>query len=389
MNEALGKHIALFLPSLRGGGAERVMVNLAWGFAERGLQVDLVLAKADGPYLSEVHPEVRVVDLGARRVLHSLPDLVRYLRRKRPAAMLSTLSHANIIALWARGIASVPVRLVVREANTVGISASNAPALRGRWTPFLMRFFYRWADAVVANSSGVAEDLIRLTRLPAEKLKVIYNPVVTPELFAKAEEPLDHPWFRPGEPPVILGVGRLTKQKDFPTLIRAFALVRKERPVRLMILGEGEGRPKLEALVRELGLKDDVALPGFVDNPYKYMKRAAVFVLSSRWEGLPSVLIEALALGTPVVATDCPSGPAEILEGGKWGRLVPVGEPHFLARAILGTLQDVREPPPEAAWERFSLEEVVTAYLQVLGIAEKVDKVAIHEEKIVAGSRPR
>jgi len=345
------------------------MVNLARGFTKQGLQVDLVLAKAEGPYLSQVPKEVRVVDLGARRALCSLPGLVRYLRRERPQAMLSTLNHANIIALWAKKLARVPTRLVVREANTVSVEATNADTLKGKLMPHLIRIFYPWADAIVANSRGVAEDLMKLTDLPPDKIKVIYNPVVTPELFVKAEEPLDHPWFRPGEPPVILGVGRLTKQKDFPTLIRAFALVRKERPARLMILGEGEERPNLEALVRELGLEEDVALPGFVENPYKYMKRAAVFVLSSRWEGFGNVLVEAMALGTPVVATDCPSGPAEILEGGKWGQLVPVGNETSLARAIILALsKPVNAGELRSRAQLFSVDGVVQLYLDLLGV---------------------
>jgi glycosyltransferase involved in cell wall biosynthesis len=366
-------HIALFLPSLRGGGAEKVMVNLALGFVEQGLKVDLVLAKAEGPYLSRVPEEVRVVDLGARRVLYSLPGLVRYLRRERPQAMLSALNYANIVAIWAKLLARVQTHLVVSERNTLSCSTQNASSVRVKLLPLLIKIFYPYADAVVAVSHGVAEDLITMTGLPMEKVKVIYNPVITPELFVKAEEPLDHPWFRPGEPPVVLGVGRLTKQKDFPTLIRAFALVRKERPARLMILGEGEERPKLETLARELGIEEDFVLPGFVENPYKYMKRASAFVLSSRWEGLPAVLIEALALGVPVISTNCPSGPAEILEHGKWGCLVPVGEPHLLARAILEILQnDVRIPSHKTAWERFSKENAVIAYLQVLGIIENL-----------------
>lgn len=347
------------------------MVTLARGFAARGMKVDLVLARAEGPYLAEVPPEVRVVALKTRRVLYSLPGLVCYLRRERPVAMLSTLSHANIIALWARQIARVPMCLVVREATTVGISASNAPMLRGRWMPLLMRLFYRWADSVVAVSQGVAEDLIKNIKVPPEKVYVIYNPVVTPELLGKAEEPVEHPWFAPGEPPVILGCGRLTEAKDFPTLIRAFALVRKETPCRLVILGEGEERPKLEALVRELGLEEGVDLPGFVENPYKYMKRAQVFVLSSRWEGLPSTLIQALALGVPVVSTDCPSGPAEILEGGKWGQLVPVGDQRALAYAILASLSEARGLDSSKGREylvdsKFGLNRVVSQYLGVL-----------------------
>jgi len=362
-----GSKVALFLPSLRGGGAERVMVNLARGFAERGLAVDLVLARAEGPYLAEVPSSVRAVDLGARRVLYALPGLLRYLRRERPHAMLSALNHANVVAIWAWLLSGVETRLVVSEHSTLSRSTENASSLRRRFIPLLIKRFYPRTDAVVTVSRGVAEDLVAQTRLPAEKVKVIYNPVVTPELFAKAEEPLDHPWFRPGEPPVIVGVGRLTAAKDFPTLLRAFALVRQDRPARLVILGEGEDRPELETLVRELGVERDVALPGFVDNPYKYMKRAAVFVLSSQWEGFGMVLVEAMALGTPVVSTDCPSGPAEILEGGKWGRLVPVGKPGQLAGAIMAVLKGERcDPSPRVS--SFSIEAITDEYIQLLGV---------------------
>jgi len=362
--------IALFVPSLRGGGAEKVMVNLARGFVDRGLQVDLVLAKAEGPYLSRVPREVRLVDLGAQRVLYSLPGLVRYLRRERPQAMLSALNHANIVAIWARFLSRAKTCLVVTEHSTLSLSTENTSSVRAKFMPVLSKTFYPYADAVVAVSRGVAEDLVASTGLPPDKVKFIYNPVITPELFVKAEEPLNHPWFRPGEPPVILGVGRLTRAKDFPTLIRAFALMRKERLARLMILGEGEERPILEALVRDLGLEEDVELPGFVENPYPFIKRAAIFVLSSRWEGLGNVLVEALALGTPVVATDCPNGPREILEDGRWGRLAPVGDNAALAEAILEALEDGRAPEgaPQRMVERFGLDAVVEQYLDVLGL---------------------
>lgn len=316
---------ALFFHGLLGGGVERVMVNLARGFLDRGVEVDMVLGKAEGPYLPQVPRGVRIVDLGVTRMHRALPGLVRYLRQEHPQALLSALDHSNVVALWARALARVPTRVVVSVHFNTGEVVARAKTLRDRTVRLWTRLFYPWADAVVAVSQGVAEDLITRTRLPREKVRVIYNPVVTPDLFSKAEEPLEHPWFRPGQPPVILGMGRLSQQKGFDILIRAFAQVRALRPSRLLILGEGENRSELERLVRDLKLSSDVSLPGFVPNPYAYMKRAAVFVLSSRWEGLPTVLIEALALGTTVVATDCPSGPAEILEGGHWGRLVPVG----------------------------------------------------------------
>jgi glycosyltransferase involved in cell wall biosynthesis len=232
----------------------------------------------------------------------------------------------------------------------------------------LARWFYPWADAIVTVSQGSADDLVRLG-LSSERIRVIYNPVVTPELFEKAKEPLEHDWFEPGSPPVILGVGRLEKQKDFPTLIRAFAQVRQQRPARLMILGEGQDRPALEALVQELGIEEDVALPGFVANPFAYMARAGVFVLSSLFEGLPTVLIEAIAVGTKVVSTDCESGPAEILENGLYGKLVPVGDSKGIAEAILSTLE---EPANSEAQQRktaeFSLEKAVAQYRQVLHV---------------------
>lgn len=369
MNTQPSKRIAFYMPSLAGGGAQRVFLHLAQGFAERGYEVHLVLARAQGPYLPQVPSCVRVIDLGASRVLTSLPKLIRYLRDTRPQALLSALDHANAVAVCARWIARVPTRVIVTIHSTPSQVVANARTLRAKLLPVWTRFFYRWADAVVAVSQGVADELVRYVGIPAEKVKVIYNPIVTPELFRKAEEPLDHPWFRDGEPPVILGAGRLTKPKDFPTLIRAFALVRQQRPARLMILGEGEERPELERLARELGLGEDVALPGFVSNPYPYMKRAAVFVLSSRWEGLPTVLVEALALGTPVVATDCPNGPREILQGGRWGYLTPIGDSAALAESILGALGRPYGAS-ERVVERFSLTAVLKEYDTLLGSGE-------------------
>ena len=189
---------------------------------------------------------------------------------------------------------------------------------------------------------------------------------MTPDLKEKSEEPLEHPWFKDGEPPVVLAVGRLTDQKAFDVLIRAFSLVRKNRPVRLLILGEGEERPVLEPMIWQLGLEQDVSLMGFVQNPYPYMARASLFVLPSRWEGLPTVLVEALYLGMPIIATDCPGGSREILRGGQFGRLVPVDAPLILAEAIEGSMSDRRSRPPKESWELFNLDFVVDRYVDVL-----------------------
>jgi glycosyltransferase involved in cell wall biosynthesis len=358
--------LAIFLPSLSGGGAERAMLNLAHGLAKCGCAVDLVLAQVKGPYVSEVQDSVRIVDLKAARVLTSLPALARYLRRERPTALLSALDYANVVALWARRLAGTPRRVVVNEQNTISRSARNSARRRQRMVPHLVKHFYPWADYVIGNSQGVAADLSQVTGLPDERIKILYNPVVTPELRAKVRAPLNHPWFEAGQPPVILAVGRLTKQKDFPTLIRALAQVRRTRPARLLILGEGPDRPELEALIRQLGLIDDIAMPGFVENPYAYMSRASLYVLSSRWEGLPTVLIEALYCGPRIIATDCPSGPREILADGRYGSLVPVGDVTALAQAIEAGLAGKTPHPTEESWQPYSLEAVVDQYLGLL-----------------------
>lgn len=360
--------LAIFLTYLRGGGVERVIINLARGFVEQGLSVDLVLVREEGDFLSLVPPEVRVVNLEGKRLISSLPALVRYLKENKPVAMLSAMQDINLVALWSRRLAGVSTRVVVSVHNTVSRESQNSTQLKRRIAPYLARKFYPWADAIVTVSQGSADDLVNLG-LSSKRIQVIYNPVVTPELFEKAREPIEHPWFEPGSPPVILGVGRLEKQKDFPTLIRAFAQMQKQRPARLMILGEGKDRPDLEALVKEVGLEDDVALPGFVANPFAYMASSAVFVLSSLYEGLPTVLIEAIAVGTRVVSTDCQSGPAEILENGRYGKLVAVGDIKGMAEAIVSTLE---EPPDSESLQRkaaeFSLEKAVAKYRQVLAV---------------------
>jgi glycosyltransferase involved in cell wall biosynthesis len=358
--------IAFFLPGLHGGGAERIVLNLTQGIAERGLAVDLVLASATGPLLNQVAPGVRLVDLGARRVLRSIRPLAQYLRRERPRALVASMSHANLVALWAAKLARTSTPVVVTEHNTMSRSALEWGLVeRTLWPPVLRRF-YPWASHVVAVSRDAADDFARNVGLPRERVKVIYNPVIMPGMQARGSERPEHPWLEAGQPPVILGIGRLTRQKDFPTLVRAFADVRRQRFARLIILGEGEARGALEALVTELGLQDDVALPGFRDNPLAYLSAAAVFVLSSAWEGLPTVLIEALASGTRVVSTDCPSGPREILQDGRLGTLVPVGDAPALASAIAAALETPPRPVPPAALAPFTRDTAVTNYLRLV-----------------------
>lgn len=242
----------------------------------------------------------------------------------------------------------------------------NAAGLKGRIMLFLYRRFYAGADAVIAVSREAASDLTERLRLSPGQVRMIYNPVITPALFEQAKEAVEHPWFAPGQPPVVLSAGRLCEQKDFPTLLRAFAQVRAHTRSRLVILGEGPERLSLERMASDLGLRASVLLPGFVANPYAYMARAATYVLSSKWEGLPTVLIEALACGAPVVSTDCPSGPREILQDGKYGRLVPVGDADALAQAIEANLYDGKGNAPPENWSAFHTEQAAAEYEKVL-----------------------
>jgi glycosyltransferase involved in cell wall biosynthesis len=371
------RHIAVFIFGLSGGGAQRRTVTLANAFAERGHRVDLVLVKPEGPLAAQVSPKVRVVvlrDWGAPRASRHLPRrvglalsyraLARYLEAERPEVLMSAASHVHLPALFAHRRAGAPCRMVLRVSNHLSREGTRTI------TPTVARRFYPAADSYIAVSQSVANDLVGAVGLSQDDVATIYNPVVTRELLARAGEPLDHPWFAPGEPPVVLGVGRLVKQKDFATLVRAFARVQHSRPARLLVLGETKKprrRRRLKRLIRDLGLEDSVRLEGFVDNPLPYMKRAAVFALSSAWEGLPGALIEAMACGCPVVSTDCPGGSAEILDGGRFGPLVPVGDDAALAAAIAAQLEHPTERATlEARAGDFALDVAVDRYLEVL-----------------------
>jgi glycosyltransferase involved in cell wall biosynthesis len=370
-NNLSKKRIAIFLPGLYDGGAERVMLNLVAGLIGHGYEVDLVLAQAEGPYMNEIPSSARLVELNkkhlsSQRTLSSLPSLVRYIRREKPYAMLSALHYANIIAIWAKWISRVPLQLVISEQNTFSSEQAQFPSYF-RWMLYsMMKFSYPMADRITAVSEGVADDLAKVLRIEREKISVIYNPVISPEIKLKKEEPFDDPWFGNNNPPVVLATGRLTKQKGFDVLIQAFAQVRKQRLAHLLILGEGEDRPALSSLVKELGIEQDVRLPGFITNPYPYMTNASLFVLSSRFEGLPTVLVEALYCGTRLVATDCPSGPREILKNGLYGQLVPVDNVDCLSRAIITALDGEKTTPSPLCWQAFDLDTVIEQYITAL-----------------------
>ena len=397
--------LGVFLASLAGGGLEKTMVALAAGLAGRGHAVTLLPCRSEGRLAGALPPGPVLHKLERRSALAGrlaslwadpsafvpllrpfllapktptpvpyLRSLADWLRRERPDGLIACMPQENIAALLARELAGTSTRVIVTAHNTLSAQVQRARSVNYRALPPLIGHIYRRADAVVAVSTGVADDLAVTTGLPRNLISVIHNPAVPPDVDRLAAEPVDHPWLQPGQPPVILGVGRLVPQKGFDILLRAFALVRRQRPVRLVIVGEGPDehatrrqRAELEALATELGIADDFALPGYAANPFAWMARASVFVLSSNHEGFGNVLPEAMACGCPVVSTDCPSGPAEILENGRWGRLVPVGDHDKMADAILATLA---EPPARAELRQraaaFTVDTAVDRYEALL-----------------------
>lgn len=356
--------IALFMPSLSGGGAERVFLWLAEGFIDAGYSCDLVVGNSSGSYRPD--ERVNLVDLGARHVIFALPALARYLRREKPAILLSEQAHANLIALWAAFFSGRKTRVVVTEHTILSMYARQSKSLREKLLPGLARRFYPSADAVVAVSQGAADDLAKLIPLISGRLRVIHNPLPIQYIQEEAAKPVNHPWLENKTLPVVLAVGRLSPEKDFQTLIRAVGLAKKQQEMRLVILGEGSERERLEMLVHEAGLEGLVEFPSFVQNPFAFMKRADVFVLSSRFEGFSMVLVEAMACGAPVIATDCPSGPAEILQQGRYGTLVKVGDVERMAQAILQVLKNPVDT--QQSLERvkdYSVEKTLVQYLDL------------------------
>ncbi|MFM1892266.1 MAG: hypothetical protein RLZ44_1343 [Pseudomonadota bacterium] len=362
-------HLAVFVASLADGGIGKMRVHLINEIAGRGYRVDLVVADDRSPYMERVAPAVQVEKVRTSNAVSGVPWVAAYLLKRRPPIVLTQRIRVNVLTQRANRLLGSPSRLyVTANTNMTAQLASLKPDKRAHQLAMLRRYYPRNAG-IIAISQGVADDLSGILGWESGRIRIAPNPVVTPELYRLAEERLDHPWFAPGQPPVILGVGRLEPQKDFATLLRAFSTVHADRPCRLVILGEGGQRRELQALAAELGIAADLAMPGFVTNPYAYLRHASLFAFSSRWEGFGNALVEALAVGTPVVSTDCPDGPSEILEGGRFGPLVPVGDHAALADAMRLVLDGPPAPDQlRAAAQRYTQEVSATAYLEAMGL---------------------
>ena len=363
------KRLAVMISFSGDGGVERMVTNLCAEFTWH-VQVDLLALKLDGGHAARIPPSVNLVRLEAKHAWTSVREVERYLREQKPDAVLVAKDRAGRAALSARRKAGTRTPLFIRLGTNLSAALERKDVV-SRWLRTApMRRRYPEADGVVAVSEGVRKDTIHVTGIAPERVHVIRNPVITPRLAEQAAEPAPHAWLTDKSLPVVLGMGRLTRQKDFDTLLRAFAAIQAQRPSRLIILGEGPqpgDRARLENLARELGITERLLLPGFQKNPYAWLSRADLFVLSSAWEGSPNALTEALALGIPSVSTDCPSGPNEILDGGRFGPLIPVGDAAGMAGAMLATLHEPLPPDRlRSAVAEYRADLSAKRYLQLM-----------------------
>ncbi len=338
-------------------------IHLADAFVKRGYEVDLVVMNNKGEHATEIPKGVRVVDLAKRKVKTALPALISYFRKVKPDVICSAKDYINVIVIIAKKVSMIDGKLIVSSRVHLSEQAKRHQSSKKikKWVART----YRFADEVVGVSTGVAEDIGNIAKL--KNVHIIHNPVVTDELKWQMKGVVEHRFFQEEDSKVFITVGRLHEQKDYPTLIEAFAYVHSRDPkTRLIVVGDGEEREALKQLVRNKGVEAFVDFIGFQSNPYAYIKQADVFVLSSLYEGFGNVIVEALATGTPVVSTDCPSGPSEILEKGIYGHVVPVGDAKELARGMESAL--IKPANPEKLIKR-------AAQFSVTVCADKYEKL--------------
>lgn len=363
-------HIAIFIPSFEGGGAEKMMIVLANEFYSKGKKVDFIVIKKQGVNLSSLNKDINIVNLNKSRLLFSFPGLIWYFRVNNPDVILSAMTDVNILTILACFFSGRKrkTRVVISERSYFSLNILQLSYFKRFFLRFLIKISYPHSNKIIAISKGVAEDLSNVLALPKETVSTIYNPAFNPSIIEKSFLEAEHHWLKNETAPVILAVGRLEAVKNFVLLIRAFSKVLQKIDARLIIAGEGSQRKLLESTIKKLDIIDKVSMPGFVVNPYVYMRRSSVFVLSSNFEGFGNVVVEAMACGLPIISTDCPSGPSEILENGKWGKVIPVGDINSMSEAILSTLMgDVSHCDFMKRVNDFSSAKIADDYLRELG----------------------
>jgi glycosyltransferase involved in cell wall biosynthesis len=362
--------VSIFIPDLRCGGTERVAVNLANSFIGSGYAVDMILVSQEGDFLSELHSSIRIVNLQATRLIGSFLPLSAYLQKAQPDALLACMWPMTVIAVWAKFLSQVKTRIVVSEHTTW----SHSELIQRRCVKWQaqasMHCTFPYADAVVSVSTGAADDLSIFSNIKRDKISVIYNPVVGRrkcDFYNWSEFYKIEKWQKKNNTRKILAVGKLKKDKGFDILLKSIAILCKYKNVCLLIAGEGECRGDLERQAVELGISNNTFFPGYIKNVSLCYQLADLYVLSSIVEGLSMVIIEALSFGLPVVSTDCPSGPREILMDGKYGKLVPVGDAEAMAEAIADSLSSQHDRDAlKARAQDFSIDKAADSYLKLL-----------------------
>lgn len=359
--------IALYIPSMSGGGAEKVFMILANYFISQGYHVDLLLTKKRGVYLKDLDNRINIIQLSSKRSAFDLPYLLNYLNSYQPKVLLSALTHSNIIAIASSLLTRSKVEVFVSEHSNFTNNTKSMKFYKLYIMKLFIKYFYKYAKGIICVSDGVKKDFHNLFPFTSDKTITIYNPFETLKIKTNSLQSVDHPWLSNCRKfKTIISSGRLHDAKDYYTLLKSISLLRKNCDVRLIILGEGDLRGGLSEFININKLNDIVDLFGFVDNPFSYIAKSDVFVLSSKYEGLPNVLIESMICGVPLVSTDCESGPAEILEEGKWGKLVPVGDADALAKAIYEILNEKKLRDYSYRIKSFDHEYIGQKYLKFM-----------------------
>lgn len=382
------KKITIFLSSFRAGGGEKNLINLANHLDDLGFEVDMLVIKPVGQYKGKVNPKINIINIDAGRIVFSIPKMISYLKNNKPEMVISTDEFTHIISLVSRKLSKVETKIVFRMGNMFSILFSKYKGFKqGFFIPFIAKRIYKYADIFIANSFGVADDVSNFFKIPRNKIKVIHNPKQVSEIRKKGEEESGHLWLDDKKLPVILFVGRIREQKDLTILIKSFNEVIHKKQARLLFVGVGREQKRLEKLIKELNISEFVDFYGFSENPYSFMTKADVFITTSIWEGFSNSLQEAMVCGAPIVATDCSSGPREMLapdtdplyrinkgvEYGKFGILVPMKGVKEISKATLTLLknENIRKKYSKLSLERgkdFDSRDILNQYLEVLDL---------------------
>ena len=363
------------------------MIEVANELSARGYAVDVVVLKRVGEYESHLDSSIRIVDLDAWRMLFSLPKLVGYLRRERPRAVMATDEHTHLLLLAARFVACVKTRVILRVGNVYTELYARYTDQKHRIMLQMIKAWYRYADIIIANSKGVADDIRALTKIPEDRITVIYNPKDMRAIEEKLRQPSGHPWLDEKSLPIVITHGRLREQKNLGLLIHAFAGLPASVSARLVLVGSGREEERLKEEVRRRSLEDTVAFVGYAENPYAFLAKADVYVSASLWEGLSNSLVEAMACGLPIIASDCNAGPREVLapetdyrarlsagvEYAPYGILTAVNDETALTDALTALLSDatMRMAYADASRTRakdFDAGPIITAYIEAMRV---------------------